>query len=74
MLSSNENVRDGLLAADLLESALNLVSVRHLVEFVGFEVDVSLFQECLSVNAVGAVRLRVDHDLLGCDFLLQLGL
>lgn len=74
MLSSNENVRDGLLAADLLESALNLVSVWHLVEFESLKVDVSLFQECLSVNTVGAVRLRVDHDLLGCDFLLQLGL
>ena len=63
----DEDVGDSSLAGLLLEGVLNSSTVGNLIELDKFGGVVFALEQILGCCAVGARRLAVDHDLVGCD-------
>ena len=67
VLTVDEDVGDSSLAGLLLEGVLNSSTVGNLIELDKFGGVVFALEQILGCCAVGARRLAVDHDLVGCD-------
>ena len=72
MLAVDEDVGDGSLASLLLEGVLDFTTVGDVIELENFEREPLRLEQLLGRGAVRAGRLAVDHDLVGCDLLVNL--
>ena len=72
VLAVDEDVGDGSLASLLLEGGLDVTTVGDVIELDNFVRIPQLAEQLLGLGAERAGRLAVDHDLVGCDLLVNL--